>query len=73
MQEIVQIWINLPKRAKGMEPNYIPLQKDEMPEVAGHDDLRISAGTPIAGGPKDRFKAPTPSLVCTARQLQMRR
>lgn len=60
MQEIVQIWINLPKRAKGMEPNYIPLQKDEMPEVAGHQDLRISAGTPIADGPKGPLQSAYP-------------
>ena len=40
MQEIIQIWINTPSARKMDEPNYIPLQKDEMPKVPGHPDLR---------------------------------
>jgi len=60
MQEIIQIWINLPKASKQMEPKYIPLQKDEMPEVPLHPDLRISAGSPIAGGPVGPLKSAYP-------------
>ena len=47
MQEIIQIWINTPSARKMEEPKYMPLQKDEMPEVPGHPDLRITSGTPI--------------------------
>ena len=47
MQEIIQIWINTPSARKMDEPKYMPLQKDEMPEVAGHPDFRITSGTPV--------------------------
>jgi hypothetical protein len=51
-QEIIQIWINLPKSHKMMEPVYLPFQKEELPAVADHPDLRITSGSPIPGGPK---------------------
>lgn len=50
IQEIIQLWINLPKAYKMMQPVYIPLQKDEMPAVDGHPDLRVVSGMPIPGG-----------------------
>lgn len=60
LQEIVQVWINLPKVAKMMEPRYTPLQKDEMPAVAGHPDLRIASGTPVPGSPKGPLRSAYP-------------
>ncbi len=34
-QEIIQIWINLPRKHKMMQPRYLPLQASETPKVTG--------------------------------------
>ncbi|MDC1022155.1 pirin family protein [Schleiferiaceae bacterium] len=44
VQEIIQIWVNLPSSKKTMEPVYIPFQKEELPAVVGHPDLKIVSG-----------------------------
>ena len=56
VQEIIQIWINLPKSHKMMEPVYLPFQKKELPAVSKHPDLRITSGSPIPGGQKGPLK-----------------
>ena len=45
VQEIIQIWVNLPHSKKMMEPAYLPFQKEELPSVEGHPDLKIVSGT----------------------------
>ena len=35
--EILQLWVNLPSRLKMVEPNYIGLQKDEIPAIIDDD------------------------------------
>ena len=60
VQEIIQIWINLPKAAKKMEPQYLPFQPEELPAVAGHPELRITSGTPVLGGPQGPLKSAYP-------------
>ena len=60
MQEIIQIWINTPSTRKMDEPNYIPLQKDEMPKVPGHPDLRITSGKPVMNAAEGPLKSSYP-------------
>ena len=60
MQEIIQIWINTPSARKMDEPNYIPLQKDEMPKVPGHPDLRITSGKPVMNAAEGPLKSSYP-------------
>ena len=60
MQEIIQIWINTPSARKMDEPNYIPLQKDEMPMVPGHPDLRITSGKPVMNAAEGPLKSSYP-------------
>jgi len=42
------------------EPKYMPLQKDEMPEVAGHPDFRITSGTPVVNASEGPLKSSYP-------------
>ena len=44
IQEIIQIWVNLPSSKKTMEPVYLPFQKEDLPAVDGHPDLKIVSG-----------------------------
>ena len=60
MQEIIQIWINTPSARKMDEPNYIPLQKDEMPKVPGHPDLRVTSGKPVMNAAEGPLKSSYP-------------
>jgi len=60
MQEIIQIWINTPSSRKMDEPNYIPLQKDEMPKVPSHPDLRITSGKPVMNAAEGPLKSSYP-------------
>jgi len=59
-QEIIQLWVNLPASMKMMQPVYIPLQKEDMPEVAAHPDLRIVSGTPVPHGAKGPLRTAYP-------------
>lgn len=43
-QEIIQIWVNLPKSKKMMQPAYYPLQKEELPSAVGHPDFKVVSG-----------------------------
>ena len=47
-QEIIQLWINTPARHKMDQPEYFPLQSDEIPRYVS-DDKRVAASV-IAGG-----------------------
>lgn len=60
IQEIIQLWVNLPAANKMMQPVYIPLQKDEMPEVEGHPDLRIVSGSPVPSSATGPLKSAYP-------------
>ena len=44
VQEIIQIWVNLPRAKKMMEPVYLPFQKEELPSAHGHPELKIVSG-----------------------------
>ncbi|CAI8414703.1 MAG: Putative quercetin 2,3-dioxygenase [Cryomorphaceae bacterium] len=60
IQEIIQLWVNLPAALKMIQPAYIPLQKDEMPSVQGHPELRIVSGTPVSGAAQGPLKSAYP-------------
>ena len=58
--EILQLWVNLPSRLKMVEPNYIGLQKDDIPEV------RADAGAVavnVVSGSWNGQQAPIQSLI----------
>lgn len=44
VQEIVQLWINLPKDKKFIQPRYIPLEKNELPSLPDHPSLKVVSG-----------------------------
>lgn len=44
VQEIVQIWVNLPSHLKMKEPVYIPLQRLDMPAMPGHEKVYHVSG-----------------------------
>jgi quercetin 2,3-dioxygenase len=58
--EILQLWVNLPSRLKMVDPHYIGLQKDDIPEIV-EDDGKVTVN-PISGSWKGR-QAPIQSLV----------
>ena len=44
-QELIQLWVNLPARHKGVQPRYQGLQADALPVVhAGGVDVQVVAG-----------------------------
>ena len=58
--EILQLWVNLPARLKMVDPDYIGLQKDDIPEVTldeGKVRMQIVSGT------WNGQKAPIQSLI----------
>ena len=57
--EVLQLWINLPARLKNTEPNYIGLQKDQIPELH-FDEGRVTVNL-VSGSWGDQ-KAPIQSL-----------
>jgi redox-sensitive bicupin YhaK (pirin superfamily) len=40
--EILQLWLNLPARLKMVQPNYIGLQKEDIPTVAVNEKVQIN-------------------------------
>ena len=64
VQEIVQLWVNLPKAHKMNQPEYIPLQAEDTPVLAldgGRIKVRVVAGAfKQVQGP---IKTPTPVLA----------
>lgn len=58
--EILQLWVNLPSRLKMVDPNYIGLQKDDIPTVV-EDEGRVTVHL-VSGEWKGR-RAPIQSLV----------
>jgi redox-sensitive bicupin YhaK (pirin superfamily) len=58
--EILQLWVNLPSRLKMVDPHYIGLQKDDIPEIA-EDDGKVTVNL-ISGTWKGQ-QAPIQSLV----------
>lgn len=60
MEEVIQLWLNLPARYKMVEPNYIGLQKEAIPTVS----LGDGNGTMyLVSGEYDSHKGPVPSLT----------
>lgn len=58
--EILQLWVNLPAKLKMSEPNYIGLQKDQIPELSldqGKVKLNLIAGN------WEKHKGPIQSLT----------
>jgi redox-sensitive bicupin YhaK (pirin superfamily) len=58
--EILQLWVNLPSRFKMVDPNYIGLQKRDIPELT-EDDGNVKVNL-VSGSWKGR-QAPIQSLV----------
>ncbi len=58
--EILQLWVNLPSRFKMVDPNYIGLQRADIPEIV-EDDGRVTVNL-ISGSWKGR-PAPIQSLI----------
>ena len=58
--EILQLWVNLPSRLKMVEPNYIGLQQQDIPEiVADEGKVRVN----LIAGRWDGQQAPIQSLI----------
>lgn len=63
--EIIQFWVNTPAKYKMLEPEYHPLDKNNIPEVISKDGkvrLGILAGE--VSGKKSNLKTYTDLLVC---------
>jgi hypothetical protein len=58
--EILQLWVNLPSRLKMVDPNYIGLQKDDIPEIS-EDDGKVAVN--LISGSWNGRQAPIQSLV----------
>jgi len=58
--EILQLWVNLPSRLKMTEPNYIGLQKDEIPSIV-LDDGKVTLH--LVSGEWAGQRAPIQSLI----------
>ncbi|QCK16574.1 pirin family protein [Mangrovivirga cuniculi] len=60
MEEVIQLWLNLPSKLKMTEPNYLGLQKDKIPAVKTEDGL----GTVhLVSGHYNGEKGPVESLT----------
>jgi hypothetical protein len=57
---ILQLWVNLPSRFKMVEPNYIGLQKDQIPDVR-LDDGKVVVS--VISGSWNGQQAPIQSLI----------
>ena len=57
--EILQLWVNLPSRLKMVDPNYIGLQRNEIPEIAVADGVKVN----LISGAWDGQQAPIQSLT----------
>lgn len=58
MEEVIQLWINLPSRLKMTSPRYIGLQKEEIPSLH-FDDNRVTVN--VISGMWDETPGPVPS------------
>ena len=59
--EIFQVWLNLPKSAKLVEPHFKMLWKDSIPVVTVKDDNGRSTVIDVIGGNVNGVKAPDPT------------
>jgi redox-sensitive bicupin YhaK (pirin superfamily) len=60
MEEVIQLWINLPSHLKMTPPHYIGLQKEEIPSLSSDDD-RVTVN--IISGRWDDVQGPVSSLT----------
>lgn len=60
MEEVIQLWLNLPSHLKMTPPRYIGLQKEEIPSVQLDDD-RVTVN--LVSGTWDEVQGPVPSLT----------
>ena len=58
--EILQLWVNLPSKLKMVDPNYVGLQKDDIPEVTSADG---KVTMQLVSGEWEGRQAPIQSLV----------
>ena len=58
--EILQLWVNLPSRLKMVDPNYIGLQKQDIPEITD-DDGKVAVN--LISGSWNGQQAPIQSLI----------
>ena len=64
VQEIIQLWVNLPKAHKMNQPEYIPLQAEDTPVLefeGGRTKVRVVAG--VFDEMLGPIKTPTPILA----------
>lgn len=60
MEEVIQIWLNLPAKFKMTAPNYIGLQKDAIPSIS-LDEGKVKVN--LISGELDNQKGPIESLT----------
>lgn len=60
MEEVIQLWINLPSQLKMTPPRYIGLQKEDIPSLH-FDDNRVTVN--VISGMWDETPGPVPSLT----------
>lgn len=58
--EILQLWVNLPGKLKMVEPRYVGLQRDAIPQIVAADGL---ASIALISGEWDGTKGPISSLT----------
>ena len=60
MEEVIQIWLNLPSHLKMTAPNYVGLQKDGIPAIP-LDENRVTIN--LISGKWGKTEGPVPSLT----------
>lgn len=70
VQELVQIWVNLPASLKFMEPHYQGYQKEELLSIPDHPEVRITSGAPIVHSGTGPLKSAYPIAAAHGTILQ---
>ncbi|AKD05172.1 pirin family protein [Pontibacter korlensis] len=62
VQEIIQLWVNMPASRKMDQPEYIPLRAEDTPTITA-EGLQVQVVAGELGGVKGPVKSPTPVLA----------
>ena len=59
--ELFQIWLNLPKKSKKVDPNYKMLWNEDIPTIRFTDQNKLSSSVKIVAGQLEENSAPIPT------------
>lgn len=65
VQEMIQIWVNVPKAHKWDEPHYQNAQKDQLPQVVEQDGVQLRLASGTYEGKSSPMKSFTPITAIT--------